>query len=118
LIYRRVSPTATEIFDPGKFAGYSQAQMGTILWRRGTNFLEVERWDQAMRGWGFTKSLRQTVMLVAGIQPQFLMLTTHADNFYYNSLRTLLWTIGAAYVFFNFLVLALIFRRFHLSYVL
>jgi len=97
LTYRKIS-TASGSFDVVKYAGYARAQMGTILWRRGTNFLEVETWDRTMQGWGFSKSLRQAVMLVSGVQPHWLMVTTHVDSFYYKTLRAMLW--GAAFCCF------------------
>lgn len=105
LTYRKIG-TALGSFDVVKYAGYAPAQMGTILWRRGTNFLEVETWDRTMQGWGFSKSMRQAVMLAAGVQPHWLMVTTHADSFYYKTLRAMLW--GAA-CFWLALNLALIF---------
>jgi hypothetical protein len=89
LTYRKIG-TSLSSFDVVNYAGYAPAQMGTILWRRGTNFLEVDTWDRTMQGWGFSKSLRQTVMLAAGVQPHWLMVTTHSDTFYYKTLRAML----------------------------
>jgi len=95
LIYRKLL-TAAANFDVAKYAGYMQSQMGSILWRRGTNFLEVEAWDSKMQSWGLTKSQRQLLMLIAGVQPHWLMVTTHANFFYYRTLRSMLW--GAAWL--------------------
>ena len=85
--------------------------MSTILWRRGTNFLEVEALDRTMRGWGFSKSVRQVITLLAGAQPHWLMVTTHADTFYYKTLRALLWGAGGGWVLFNLLTLVWLSRR-------
>lgn len=92
LKFRQLPSTGTQI-DPRTYAGYSVVHMGTVLYRKGSNFMEVENWDIVMRGWGFTKSVRQVVTLVAGPRPEWLMLTTHADYFYYRTLRSALWLI-------------------------
>jgi hypothetical protein len=100
LKFRKTSSVSTT-FDATSYAGYAPAQMGTILWRKGTNFLEVEAWDRVMQSWGFSKSMRQMVTLVAGVQPHWLMITTHADNYYYRSLRAFLWAAGGAWLMLN-----------------
>lgn len=112
LTYRKLG-TAAGAFDLDKYAGYARAQMGTILWRRGTNFLEVETWDRKMQGWGFSKSLRQAIMLPAGVQPHWLMVTTHADAYYYKTLRAVLWAEGGLWLIVNAVVLMWLVRRAH-----
>lgn len=115
LTYKKLA-SAAGAFDAGKYAGYAPAQMSTILWRRGTNFLEVEAWDRKMQGWGLSKSMRQAVMLTSGVQPHWLMVTTHADTFYYKTLRALLWAVGGLWLLFNVFVLAWLVRRLRLTY--
>ena len=110
LTFKKLS-LAAGAFDVSKYAGYAPAQMSTILWRRGTNFLEVEAWDRTMQGWGFSKSVRQAIMLSAGVQPHWLMVTTHADTFYYKTLRAMLWAAGGLWLLFNVFVLAWLVRR-------
>ena len=60
-------PSANQQFAVDSYAGYAPAQMSTMLWRRGTNFLEVEAWDRVLRAWGLSKSVRQMVTLMAGV---------------------------------------------------
>ena len=84
-----------------------------LLWlleRLRTNFLEVETWDRTMQGWGFSKSLRQAVMLASGVQPHWLMVTTHADSFYYKTLRAMLWGAACCWMVLN-LALFFVFVR-------
>jgi hypothetical protein len=95
-----------EAFDYAGYSGYASSEMGTVMWRRGTNYIQVESWDRIMQGWGLSKSMRQAVTLVFGVQPQYLMLTTHSNSFYFKTLRAMLW--GAA-CFWLVLNLALIF---------
>ena len=110
LTYKKLG-TAIASFDAKEYGGYALAQMGTMLWRRGTNFLEVEAWDRRLAGWYLSKSMRQAVMLVTGIQPHYLMVTTHADTFYYKALRALLWAAGGGWIIFNVFVLAWLVRH-------
>ncbi|WP_146100106.1 hypothetical protein [Limnohabitans sp. TS-CS-82] len=100
----KLLPLADAKFDPDQYAGYSRTQMGTMLWRRGTNFLEVEAWDRRLQAWGLPKKVRQLVTLVSGVQPGWLMLTTHADHFYYKLLRSLLWLVGVVWASLNVLL--------------
>jgi hypothetical protein len=115
LTYKKLA-SAAGAFDADTYAGYAPAQMSTMLWRLGTNFLEIEAWDLKMRGWGFSKSVRQAIMLSAGVQPGWLMVTTNAGSFYYKTLRALLWAAGALWVLFNLFGLAWLVRRLRLTY--
>jgi len=82
--------TSVNSFDANEYIGYSRAQMGTVFWRLGVNFLEVEALDTHLQAWGLPKNVRQLVLLVAGVQPRWLMLTTQSDYFYYKLLKSLI----------------------------
>lgn len=105
-------PQSSATFDANSYRGYAKSQMGVMLWRRGSNFLEVEAWDRWLQAWGLPKNMRQMVTLVAGVQPRWLMLVTHADYFYYKQLRALLWISLAAWACLNVLLIGLMVKYF------
>ena len=111
------SPSA---FDANGYVGYSRAQMGVVFFCFCANFLEVEAWDRRMHAWSLPKNIRQLVTLVAGVQPRWLMLTTHADYFYYKLLRSLIWmllyfwlTLNVVWIIAAFLLGKKIFAKQH-----
>ncbi len=83
-------PSMNANFEPQSYAGYQPSQYAAISWRRGVNFLQVEAWDSRLRSLGLPKSLRQLLMLTAGVQPGWLVLTTNSLAFYLNLLKVLL----------------------------
>ncbi len=83
-------PGAHTDFKPQSYGGYHPSQYAAISWRRGVNFLQMEAWDSRLRSLGLPKSLRQLLLLTAGVQPGWLVLTTNSLAFYLNLLKVLL----------------------------
>jgi hypothetical protein len=77
LQYNRVAKGNAE-FDVENYEGYAPSQLSVLMWRLGTNFLEIDRWDSRLRKLGLPKSIRQTILLVTGVQPHWMILTTNA----------------------------------------
>ena len=77
-------------FDPIRYAGYAPTQYATLMWRKGVNFLEIEDWDSRLRRLHLPKNVRQLILLIIGIQPGWLMLTTDTLAFYLRTLKALL----------------------------
>lgn len=77
LQYNRVAKGNAE-FDVENYEGYAPSQLSVLMWRLGTNFLDIDRWDSRLRKLGLPKSIRQTIMLVTGVQPHWMILTTNA----------------------------------------
>lgn len=77
LQYNRVAKGNAE-FDVENYEGYAPSQLSVLMWRLGTNFLGIDRWDSRLRKLGLPKSIRQTILLVTGVQPHWMILTTNA----------------------------------------
>lgn len=77
LNYKRVA-TGNGDFDVESYEGYAPSQLSVLMWRLGTNFLDIDRWDTRLRGLGLPKSIRQLILLSTGVQPHWLILTTNA----------------------------------------
>jgi len=74
-------------FDAEDYAGYDTAQAAVLMWRMGTNFLEIERHDRRLREWGLPKAARQAILLTIGVQPRWLILTTLSLTAYLRALQ-------------------------------
>lgn len=74
-------------FDARSYEGYATAQAAVLMWRLGTNFLEIERHDAQLRRWGLSKSARQAILLSLGVQPRWLILTTLSLAAYLRALQ-------------------------------
>lgn len=85
----RVMPLMDERpgFDVEGYAGYDTAETAVLMWRMGTNFLEIEQQDSRLREWGLTKAARPAILLTAGIQPRWLVLTTLSLSAYLRALQ-------------------------------
>lgn len=82
-------------FDADAYEGYAPSQYAVLLWRKGTNFLEVDHWDSRLRSLKVPKSLRQVLLLVGGVQPSWLMLATNSMAVYLKALQMFLFsTLG------------------------
>lgn len=79
-------------FDARSYEGYDTAQAAVLMWRLGTNFLEIERHDAQLRRWGLPKSARQAILLSLGVQPHWLILTTLSLAAYLRALQTFIWS--------------------------
>jgi hypothetical protein len=79
--------TSSSDFDAANYEGYAPSQYAALMWRMGTNFLEVDRWDSRLRSLGLPKSLRQLVLLTAGVQPRFIILTVNSLAAYLRALQ-------------------------------
>jgi hypothetical protein len=77
LRYNRVAKGNAD-FDVENYEGYAPSQLSVLMWRLGTNFLDIDRWDSRLRKLGLPKSIRQTILLVTGVQPHWMILTTNA----------------------------------------
>lgn len=77
LDYKRVGKGDAK-FDVENYEGYAPSQLSVLMWRTGTNFLEIDRWDSRLRKLGLPKSIRQAVLLTNGVQPHWMILTTNA----------------------------------------
>lgn len=74
-------------FDAEDYEGYDTAQAAVLMWRMGTNFLEIERHDRRLREWGLPKAARQAILLTIGVQPRWLILTTLSLTAYLRALQ-------------------------------
>lgn len=92
-------------FDARNYEGYDTAQAAVLMWRMGTNFLEIERHDARLRRWGLPKTARQAILLATGVQPHWMILTTLSLAAY---LRALQWFMLACAVILASLHLALL----------
>lgn len=92
-------------FDAHSYEGYDTAQAAVLMWRLGTNFLEIERHDAQLRRWGLPKAARQAILLATGVQPHWLILTTLSLAAY---LRALQWFMLASAALLASLHLALL----------
>lgn len=97
-------------FDVRNYVGYSPSQLSVLMWRTGTNFLEVDRWDRAIQSVGLPKSMRQAILLTLGIQPKWVMLTTNSLAGQLRMLQALLYFCILALVLLN-IGFAILLRR-------
>ncbi len=74
-------------FDAEDYEGYDTAQAAVLMWRMGTNFLEIERHDRRLREWGLPKAARQVILLTVGVQPRWVILTTLSLAAYLRALQ-------------------------------
>lgn len=91
-------PGSPPDFNPERYEGYQPRGFAVVSWRRGVNFLEVERWDSRMRSWGVPKSLRQLVMLSVGVQPGWVVLATDPMAFYLRLIQATLYGLLAFFI--------------------
>ena len=94
-------PGASSRFDAKNYDGYAPAELSVLMWRKGTNFLTVEKWDARLRAWHIPKSIRQMVLLASGIAPHWLMLTTNAIASYMRALQILLYLAAGILILIN-----------------
>jgi hypothetical protein len=98
-------PGASADFDAENYAGYAPSQLSVLMWRKGINFLTVEKWDEHLRAWHVPKSIRQFILLSSGIAPHWLMLTTDALATYLRFLQALLYLLGGILIVLNMYLL-------------
>ena len=101
-------PGSSEVFDIKQYSGYSPSELSILMWRKGTNFLTVEKWDSHLRNLHVPKVFRQFILLSSGIAPHWVMLTTDPVAIYFRTLQNLLYLVGAILVLLNMYLLGAI----------
>lgn len=74
-------------FDAEDYEGYDTAQAAVLMWRLGTNFLEIDKHDRRLREWGLPKAARQAILLTLGMQPRWRIMTTPSLAAYLRALQ-------------------------------
>lgn len=98
-------------FDAEAYEGYATAQAAVLMWRMGTNFLEIERHDRRLREWGLPKAARQAVLLTVGVQPPWLIFTTLSLAAYLQALQAfIIGSLGVLVVLHTVLTAGLAWR--------
>ncbi len=91
--------------DAVNYYSYMPKGYGLISWLKGVNDIEIDRYDTALRRIGMGKALRQMVLLIAGIQPGYVLLTTERIALYLRLSKILLLSLIIVYGIANLCVL-------------
>lgn len=101
--------------DLENYSGYSPSQLSVLMWRKGTNFIEVEEWDKVLRIFKLPKSARQLILLITDVSPGWLMLTNDAIGSYLRILKASIYLLMATYFLVNLYLIYKIFLYFQFS---
>lgn len=90
------------------FRGYDTRHYDVLLYKKGNNFFELEQLHKRLSWLHLPKSVLQSSLFVAGIQPGFLMLTTEGMAVYMRALQNMLWAIALLWASVNAISLGLL----------
>ena len=95
--------------DLENYEGYNTSQLALLLWRKGTNFIEVEKWDAKLRKLKLSKPIRQLIVLTTGISSGWIILTNDALASYLRILKLAIYLLITTYVLINLFLISKIF---------
>lgn len=87
--------------DLENYDGYNTSQLSLLLWRNGTNFNEIEKWDTKLRELKIPKPIRQLIVLTTGVSSGWIMLANDALASYLRILKLAVYSIMIIYFLVN-----------------